>query len=648
MTFGDPIIYTCPSCGKQMKMITYNSYSVHRSDIYSDGYSTGRPHFTPDLAKCPNCKNLFFRHNVKEKTKIKRKDAGNIKDIKDPERSDLIKAFKNGTAKTWEEELQLLEDLWRDFNDDLRYGQNELSDNELEYWNAVCSALLPLTEKKYQEMHLKKNKKKYEREDPDNCLIQIAELYRNNLNFNKCIEIINTLDSDWDWLKDQYIHECERKNPSPFELLRKSDLDLENNQRTDEYDYLHRARKYEGRGFFEKAIADYNKAEELGYKDYNLFIDRADIYAMHFKNHDKAIIDYSKALSFAQVSLKEEMGKNKPLNIDCYTNWVLHALYNRSREYELIGELENAFNDINTVIKTQNDYLIYKDYENTKKSVWEYEEIEKKKAEDAIKATDPEFFKAIDLYEERKFEKAVEIFNKLAKQEHSGAMFMLGECYSNGNGVKENDKKSAQWHLKAAEMGYPDAQYKIGNKYLCGRGVEEDKEKAILWYLKAAEQGHVDSQRGLGYFYKRGNGVEQDYSKAVYWFHKAAEQGNADSQEQLGELYTNGLGAEQDYKKAFEWYEKSAKQGLSDSILILGDLYMEGKGVEQDYAAAVKCYRKIADYGWNIALFKLGECYEYGKGIEQDLSQAIYLYRKSARVNSYEPAREKLKELGIN
>ena len=89
----------------------------------------------------------------------------------------MINAFKQSVATNWKEELQLLEDLWRNFNHDMRNGSNYLSDDELEYWNAICSALLPLTEKNYNEIRL----------------------------------------------KDQFALECERRNPSPFELLKKSE-----------------------------------------------------------------------------------------------------------------------------------------------------------------------------------------------------------------------------------------------------------------------------------------------------------------------------------------------------------------------------------------------------------------------------------------
>lgn len=43
---------------------------------------------------------------------------------------------------------------------------------------------------------------------------------------------------------------------------------------------------------------------------------------------------------------------------------------------------------------------------------------------------------------------------------------------------------------KCAEQGDAEALYQIGNCYQNGEGVEPDIEKAIEWWQKAAEQGH--------------------------------------------------------------------------------------------------------------------------------------------------------------
>ena len=141
MTFGDPIIYYCPSCNKPMKMRARRSYTVRSSDVFSDGYSTGRPHFTPDLAKCPNCKKLFFRHNVKNTKEMDRRAADKIKDIENPERNDLLNALstvklpaKNKTIGNRQEEKTLREDLCRNLNNETRRGDNILSGELLETW----------------------------------------------------------------------------------------------------------------------------------------------------------------------------------------------------------------------------------------------------------------------------------------------------------------------------------------------------------------------------------------------------------------------------------------------------------------------------------------------------------------------------------
>ena len=42
----------------------------------------------------------------------------------------------------------------------------------------------------------------------------------------------------------------------------------------------------------------------------------------------------------------------------------------------------------------------------------------------------------------------------------------------------------------AAEQGDAEALYQLGNCYQNGEGVEQDIEKAIEWWLKAADLGH--------------------------------------------------------------------------------------------------------------------------------------------------------------
>jgi TPR repeat protein len=456
------------------------------------------------------------------------------------------------------------------------------------------------------------------------------------------MKIINSLNVEWDWLKEQFALECNRKNPCPFELLSKGDLNLENNERADKYDYLDRAKKYINRCMPEKALADYNKVEEMGYDDnFHFYYERGEIYSEFFNERDKAIADFSKALSIAEESLKQEKEREKPLNIECFSNWMVHALNSRSKEYELKGDKENALTDKNAVINIEGEIESYKE-----KKALVAQRAARLAAEEAAneeKKEPTKFDEAVSLYNNGEYEKAVKIFKTLARQGHDEAVVKLGKCYDSGYGVKRNDEKAAELWLKVAERGNAEAQSLTGRNYLIGCGVEKDKVKAAHWYRRAAEQGHIESQRSTAYFFAHGTGVEQDYVKAAEWFRKAAEQGHSDAQVMLAEYYFNGIGVEQDYVKAAEWYGICAKQGVTSAMLSYAACYMEGKGVEQDYTKAVELYKKLANYDVE-AQYKLGRCYEEGKGVTQDLSQAIKLYQKAVK-NKYEPAIERLAEL---
>jgi len=226
MTFGDPIIYHCPSCRKMMKMLTFRSYTSRSGgSIYSDSYFSGGPHFTSDLAKCPHCKELFFRHNDKNAIEMDIRTAGRIKYIEEPEREDLLgvltdnSGIKPGFIKNRKEEKTFRLDLWHELNKTTRGGRYKPSGDELELWKNNCAALLPLMEKTLKKMRSEKNSEKYRDKDRDNCLIQIAELNRNLGSFDECVILINKLNSDWDWLKQQFERECTAKNPFTFELL---------------------------------------------------------------------------------------------------------------------------------------------------------------------------------------------------------------------------------------------------------------------------------------------------------------------------------------------------------------------------------------------------------------------------------------------
>jgi TPR repeat protein len=157
-----------------------------------------------------------------------------------------------------------------------------------------------------------------------------------------------------------------------------------------------------------------------------------------------------------------------------------------------------------------------------------------------IKAGGTKFDEAMSLYHDEQYDKAIPIFEALAKENHAGAQFQLGACYLLGRGFPEDEVKASKWVLMAAEQGHAQAQWNLGTAYQMGMGVPEDITKAAEWFLKAAEQGYTHAQDSIGYAYENGCGVPKDYAKAAEWYRKAAEQGSEEAKDNLAYLKKEG------------------------------------------------------------------------------------------------------------
>jgi TPR repeat protein len=107
--------------------------------------------------------------------------------------------------------------------------------------------------------------------------------------------------------------------------------------------------------------------------------------------------------------------------------------------------------------------------------------------------------------------------------------------YQNGEVVKKDVVKGAEWLLKSAHQGYAPAQVKLGECYRCGEGVAKDQARVIEWFRKAADQKYSDGQIELGCCYMDGDGVPQDYDKAAELFSKATKQGHGFARDYLAE-----------------------------------------------------------------------------------------------------------------
>jgi uncharacterized protein len=210
------------------------------------------------------------------------------------------------------------------------------------------------------------------------------------------------------------------------------------------------------------------------------------------------------------------------------------------------------------------------------------------------------------------------------------AQFTLGVAYRDGSGVPQDEAQAVQWFRKAAEQGLAVAEYNLALMYAKGTGVSKNPKEAALWYEKAAQQGDARAQSNLGTAYQVGDGVPQDVATALRLYRQAAEQGNAVAQSNLGVLYQTGNGVVQNSSQAVQWYRKAAEQGYMLGQFNLGMAYMSGRGVNKDSAEAIKWIRSAAEQNLPSAQFSMGLAYGSVDGFPKDDAQAAIWYRKAA------------------
>ena len=227
---------------------------------------------------------------------------------------------------------------------------------------------------------------------------------------------------------------------------------------------------------------------------------------------------------------------------------------------------------------------------------------------------------------EQNYDEALKYFRKGAELGNRVATSNVGHCYRWGDGVAQDYVEAMKWLKKSSDMGSSWAMNVLGDMYLRGEGVDENNEEAMKWYRKGAEAGDYEAMANVGYMYNWGKGVEQNYEEAMKWYKKAADGGNTWAMDNLGSMYSNGQGVEQSYEEAVKWYRKGAEAGYAWSMNHIGDLYFS---VDANYTEAVKWYRKGAEAGNTMAMRNLGYMYENGQGVEQSHAEAVKWYEKA-------------------
>ena len=188
------------------------------------------------------------------------------------------------------------------------------------------------------------------------------------------------------------------------------------------------------------------------------------------------------------------------------------------------------------------------------------------------------------LYDNKEYEKAIELYKKAAALGHIGVLNRLGGMYQYGEGVKQSNTEAVKWYRKGAEAGNANAMANVGYMYDLGKGVAQIAEEAKKWYKKAADAGNDWAMNRLGE-------LSSSYSEELKWYNLAADKGNSDAMFNLVYMYRMGCGVDKDINTALYWAKKSASLNNARGMVAVGDIYWTWK----DYNEASQWYKKAMD-----------------------------------------------------
>lgn len=272
--------------------------------------------------------------------------------------------------------------------------------------------------------------------------------------------------------------------------------------------------------------------------------------------------------------------------------------------------------------------------------------------------------RAVELYEEGKFQDSIPLFTEVVANDKNNyiACYYLGDCYYFGRGVEKNHTRAFELFMKAATNKITEACYMVGLCYLNGEGIAQNLIQSVAWFTEAAKYGHTYSQYYLGVAYMKGLGVNRDIPRAAQWLVHAAKEGiveaqrdaaicyealskfkgaatlylagaeNGDSycQEHIADCYLEGRGTLKSTVLALHYYEMAASQGNVSAQYKLAMRYYLGDGVPKSLSNAIIWWTKAANAGNNDARVKLGECYFSGNGVYKNIDTAILWWTKAA------------------
>lgn len=238
----------------------------------------------------------------------------------------------------------------------------------------------------------------------------------------------------------------------------------------------------------------------------------------------------------------------------------------------------------------------------------------------------------------RDFIRASQLYEKATMQGYCGRTSVVLPDES-----PHNTWVPVKWYDPAAEERFNHAHYRLGQCYTEGSGIDQDEDLAAHHFRVAAAlktifspHGHGEAQSALGLCYFEGRGTEQDADSAVYWWRRAASQCVPDACNNLGAAIQLGFAGPKDDKKGFELFFEAACRRHASAEFNVAECYAAGRGVDRDFQEAVTWYAKSAKQGYIPAMRNLAICYEHGIGVDRSDAKAVELRARIEQIRESE------------
>lgn len=198
MILGRKIVYSCSACGRKVKVGSIESGNNCGAILYSDGMQDAPmlPQY-PEETKCKQCGKIF---DFNEKTLVKILNSAFSLEP-DCDRATFLEVddYKKKIELNQGDEKQNRLKMWHTANG--TYGSYYRSENN-DLYKENCNRLIHIL-KGSQDLNDK---------------ITMAELHRNIGDFDTCVDIISSLNSELKWLQNAFLKQCDAKNTETFVL----------------------------------------------------------------------------------------------------------------------------------------------------------------------------------------------------------------------------------------------------------------------------------------------------------------------------------------------------------------------------------------------------------------------------------------------